>query len=140
MSQPGLTFDLRTLDFDGPLVAIPGFPNRVIRHCAIFINTASGINTPQDLAGKLTGEFGMYGHNAGGVAKKHSFRRLRCKPKQWSLDHWPLNRYMPPFDRILPPHPANVEMSPVPKGKALGDMPKSGEIDALISARSRLLE
>ena len=43
---------------------------------------------------------------------------------------------MPPFDFIRQPHPADVEVTPVPEGKALGLMLDVGEIDALISARA----
>ncbi len=42
--------------------------------------------------------------------------------------------YMPPFDFVAQPHPANVDVSPVPEGKALGPMLEAGEIDAFISA------
>ena len=66
VSELGLTFYLRTLDLDDPpFIAIPVFPNRQFRHSAIFVNTSSGINKPQDLAGKTVGELGTYGHDAG---------------------------------------------------------------------------
>ncbi|MEJ7665059.1 MAG: hypothetical protein WKG07_38835 [Hymenobacter sp.] len=66
VSELGLSFYLRTLDLDNPpFIAIPVFPNRFFRHSAIFVNKASGIEKPADLAGKTIGEFGMYGHDAG---------------------------------------------------------------------------
>ncbi|HXM07658.1 MAG TPA: hypothetical protein VN936_09335, partial [Candidatus Acidoferrum sp.] len=70
VSELGLTFYLRTLDLDDPpFIAIPVFPNRFFRHSSVFINKASGIKTPQDLAGKTVGELSTYGHDAGVWAK-----------------------------------------------------------------------
>src|SRR5579872_4179376 len=61
----GLTYYLRTLNLDDPpFIAIPVFPARFFRHAAIFINTNSGIRSPQDLAGKKIGEPFSYGTDA----------------------------------------------------------------------------
>src|SRR5690625_4922525 len=66
VAELGLTFYLRTLDCDDPpFIAIPVFPARHFRHSCVFVNTASGIAAPPDLAGKTIGEFGMYGPDVG---------------------------------------------------------------------------
>lgn len=36
---------------DPPFIALPIFPNRAFRHSAICIHKASGIQSPEDLAG-----------------------------------------------------------------------------------------
>jgi 4,5-dihydroxyphthalate decarboxylase len=110
------------------------FPNRQFRHSAIFVNTASGITTPQDLAGKLVGEFAMYGHDAGVVAKGVLSDEYGVTPEQsrWVVGgfDWP----MAPFDFVPQLHPADVEVTRAPEGKALGPMLEAGELDAMISA------
>lgn len=135
VSELGLTFYLRTLEYDNPpFIAIPVFPNRVFRHAAIYINKDSGIKKPQDLAGKTVGEFGVYGHDAGVWPKGILADDYGVTPDQCRWVIGATDWYMPPFDFIPQPHPKNVEVTPVPVGKKLGDMLESGEIDALISA------
>lgn len=66
VSDLGFSYFLRTMDFDHPpFLAIPVFLLHMFRHSAIYINKASGITKPQDLAGKRIGELAMYGHDAG---------------------------------------------------------------------------
>ena len=135
VSELGLTFYLRTLELDNPpFIAIPVFPNRAFRHSAIFINKASGIEKPADLAGKTIGEFGVYGHDAGIWPKGMLADEYGVRPEQsrWLIgaSDW----YMPPYDFVPRPHPADVDVRPVPVGKALGPMLEAGEIDAFISA------
>jgi len=135
VSELGLTFYLRTLDFDDPpFIAIPVFPNRFFRHSAVFVNKASGITSPQDLAGKTVGELGTYGHDAGVwakgiIAEDYGVTPDRCR---WIIGG--TDNVLRPHSFIPQPHPANVDVSPVPEGKALGPMLESGEIDALFSA------
>ena len=135
VAELGLTFYLRTLELDDPpFVAIPVFPARVFRHSAIFINTSKGIKTPQDLAGKTIGEFGIYGHDAGVWPKgilsdEYGVTVDQCR---WVIGG--ADQPMPPYDFVQPAHPANVSIAPAPKGKALGPMLDAGEIDAFISA------
>jgi hypothetical protein len=135
VSELGLTFYLRTLELDDPpFIAIPVFPNRHFRHSAIYVNVDSGIEEPADLVGKTIGEFGTYGHDAGIWPKGILADDYGVTPEQsrWVIggsDWW-----MPPFDYIPFIQPEGVEIEVAPKGKELGPMLESGEIDALISA------
>ncbi len=135
VSELGMTYYLRTLDFDDPpFIALPVFPNRCFRHSAIYVNTASGIKKPEDLAGKTVGEFAVYGHDAGVWPKgilsdEYGVTPDQCRWIVGGLD-WP----MEPIDFIPHLHPANIEVTSAPEGKDLGDMLEAGEIDALISA------
>lgn len=135
VAELGLTFYLRTLDLeDPPFVALPVFLARQFRHSAIFVNTASGIERPQDLAGRTIGEFATYGHDAGVWAKGILSDEFGVTPEQsrWVVGgfDWP----MAPFDFVPQPHPANVDVTWAPEGKALGPMLEAGEVDAFISA------
>ncbi|MGV9801978.1 4,5-dihydroxyphthalate decarboxylase [Mycobacterium sp. NPDC003449] len=135
VAELGLTFYLRTLDLDDPpFIALPIFLARQFRHSAIFVNRASGITTPRDLAGATVGEFAVYGHDAGVTAKgmladEYGVTLDQCRWIVGGFD-WP----MAPFDFVPQPHPAGVEVTAAPDGKALGPMLAAGEIDALISA------
>jgi 4,5-dihydroxyphthalate decarboxylase len=135
VSELGLTFYLRTLELDDPpFVALPIFLARQFRHSAIFVNTAAGIESPQDLAGKTVGEFAVYGHDAGVNAKGMLSDEYGLTPDQC---RWVVGGFdfpIPPFDFVPQPHPADVEVVRAPDGRALGPMLEAGEIDAMISA------
>jgi hypothetical protein len=135
VAELGWTFYLRTLDLDDPpFIALPVFPNRVFRHSAIFVNSSSGISTPQDLAGKTVGEFAMYGQDSGVWAKGILSDDYGLTPEQCRWVIGGLDAPMPPFDFVPQPHPAHVDVTVAPEGKALGPMLEAGEIDALFSA------
>lgn len=135
VSELGLTYYLRTLDFnEPPFIALPVFPNRCFRHSAIFVNTSSGIEKPQDLAGKAIGEFAVYGHDAGVWPKGILSDGYGVTPDQCRWIIGGLDFTMAPIDFIPRPHPANVNVTMVPEGKELGEMLQTGEIDALIAA------
>ena len=135
VSELGLTYFLRTFEMDDPpFLALPVFPNRCFRHSAIYVNTDSGIETPQDLAGKTIGELAVYGHDAGVWPKgilsdAYGFKPERSRWVIGGLD-WPLGA----IDFIPHPHPDNVEESHAEEGADLGQMLADGRIDALISA------
>ena len=135
VSELGFTYYLRTFqDGRSPFVAIPVFPNRAFRHSAIFVNKGTGIAKPQDLNGKIIGELALYGHDAGIMPKGILMDEFGFSPKtcHWIIGglDWPLQ----PIDFVSHPHPSNVQVTDIPKGKELGAMLEAGEIDALISA------
>lgn len=135
VAELGWTYFLRTLDFDDPpFLALPVFPNRQFRHSAIYVNVASGIRKPEDLADRTVGEFATYGHDAGFWAKgilsdEYGVTPDQCRWVVGGLD-WPLA----PIDFIPFLHPDDVEVTRAFEGADLGAVLEGGEIDALISA------
>ena len=134
VSELGLTFYLRTLDLDDPpFIALPVFPNRFFRHSSVFVNSASGITSPRDLAGKTAGELSTYGHDAGVWAKGIIADDYGVTPDacRWIIGG--TNSPGAPHDFIPQPHPANVAVT-AESERALSGMLEAGEIDALFSA------
>jgi len=135
VSELGLTYFLRTMDFDDPpFLAIPVFPNRCFRHSAIYINKASGIERPQDLAGKTIGELALYGHDAGVMPKGLLADEFGVTPDQCRWVVGGIDFPMQPIDFVPHAQPGNVEVTWAAEGTDLGAMLEAGEIDALISA------
>ena len=135
VSELGMTYFLRT--FAGrnpPFLAIPVFPVRSFRHGAIYINKASGISRPQDLAGKRIGELALYGHDAGVMPKGILSDDFGVKPEQSRWIVGGIDFPMDPVDFVPHPVPDGVEVEWASKDVDLGDMLETGEIDALISA------
>ena len=135
VSELGMTYFLRTFE-DGvsPFLAIPVFPVRSFRHGAIYINKASGIERPEDLAGKRIGELALYGHDAGVMPKGVLSDEFGVKPEQ---SRWIVGRIdfpMDPIDFVPRPAPDGVEVEYAAKNVDLGDLLEAGEIDVLISA------
>ncbi|MGV0040361.1 4,5-dihydroxyphthalate decarboxylase [Mycobacterium colombiense] len=133
VSELGLTYFLRTMDFDDPpFLAIPVFPNRCFRHSAIYVNKDSDITRPQDLAGKTVGELAVYGHDAGVMPKGILSDEFGVTPEQCRWIVGPIDFPMAAVDFIPQPHPADVEVAWT--GDDLGKQLEAGQIDALISA------
>lgn len=134
LAEFGLTYFLRTFDLDdAPFLALPIFPNRNFRHSAIFVNTAAGIDKPQDLAGRTVGEFALYGHDAGvwpkGIlADEYGVTPEQCRWVIGGTDH-----PIPALDWIPQPVPEGVQVRHAREDQTLGAMLEAGEIDALIS-------
>lgn len=115
---------------EAPFVAIPVFPSRVFRHGYFFINSASNIRTPGDLAGKRGGvpEYTMTAAVYMRGLMQHEFG---VAPEQVE---WVQGR----ADRLGRALPANVRLRQAPAGTELGDLLERGEIDFLMTANNPL--
>lgn len=134
VAELGLTYYLRSLDTaDPPFVALPIFPARNFRHSAMFVNTDAGITTPEDLAGRTIGEFGLYGSDPGVWLKgilhdEYGVAPEKCRWVIGGTDH-----PIPAFDWIPQPVPDGVDVRHAADGRTLAAMLESGELDALLS-------
>lgn len=135
VSELGMTYFLRTFESgESPFLAIPVFPVRSFRHGAIYINKASGIAWPEDLAGKRIGELALYGHDAGVMPKGILSDDYGVKPEQSRWIVGGIDFPMDPIDFVPHPVPQGVEVEWASKDVDLGELLETGEIDALISA------
>ncbi len=117
-----------------PYRAMPAFVSRMFRHSGIYINTAKGIRAPVDLKGRTVGvpEYqmtaavwirGILEHEYG-VAPAEMRWRNGGLEEPGRAEKIPLQL------------PNGVDLKPIPEGKTLSAMLETGEIDALVSARS----
>ena len=124
---------LRTLEQpDRPYLAVPIFPSRHFRFSSVFINTASGIRTPADMAGKRIGL--MVFDMAAAVWQRGIFE-----------DYYGLDRTAPIYvtGGLEAPRSGDEHPQVYPEkftvertDKPLAQMLASGEIDALYTARA----
>jgi 4,5-dihydroxyphthalate decarboxylase len=134
VAELGLTYFLRTFDLeDSPFLALPIFPNRNFRHSSVFVNTAAGIEKPQDLAGKTIGEFALYGHDPGVWIKGIFSDEYGLTPDQSRWVIGGTDHPIPAFGWIPKPVPAGVDVHHAAQDETLSAMLERGEIDALIS-------
>ncbi|MFK0143384.1 substrate-binding domain-containing protein [Streptomyces murinus] len=134
VSEYGLTYFLRTFDLeDSPFLALPIFPNRNFRHSSVFVNTAAGIEKPQDLVGKTIGEFAMFGHDPGVWMKGIFSDEYGLTPDQSRWVIGGTDHPLPAFDWVPQPVPEGVDVRHAADGETLSAMLEAGEIDALIS-------
>ncbi len=134
VSELGMTYFLRAMEVNPEFLAIPVFPNRAFRHSAIYINKASGIERPEDLAGKTVGELALYGHDAGVMPKGMLSDDYGVSPNQCRWIVGGIDFPLKPIDFVPQPYPADVEVSWAAPDDDLGRKLEAGEIDALISA------
>src|SRR5258706_6548224 len=115
-----------------PFVAIPVFPSRTFRHRCIFVNTASGIEKPEDFRGKRVGvpEYtmtaavwlrGMFQHEYG--VKPEDVQWVQAGEEQ-------LGRK----DRVDFDLPQGIRLEIV-RDKTLNEMIEGGAIDAMMAPR-----
>jgi ABC-type nitrate/sulfonate/bicarbonate transport system substrate-binding protein len=134
VAELGLTYFLRMWDTpQSPFMALPIFPNRNFRHSAFFVGEASGIERPEDLAGRTIGEFALWGHDPGVWMKGILAEEFGVTPNQC---HWVIggtDHPIPSFDWIPQPVPAGVDVRHADDGETLAAMLESGAIDALLS-------
>jgi 4,5-dihydroxyphthalate decarboxylase len=134
VAEYGLTYFLRSWDTpESPFVALPIFPNRNFRHEALFVSERSGIERPEDLAGRTIGEFALWGSDPGvwmkGIlAEEYGVTPEKCR---WIIGGTDFP--VPAFDWIPQPVPEGVDVRHAPAGATLAAMLESGEIDALLS-------
>ncbi len=134
VAELGLTYFLRMWDTpESPFLALPIFPNRNFRHSAVFVNSAAGIDRPEDLAGKTIGEFALYGHDAGVWPKGILAEEFGVTPDQSRWVIGGTDHPIPSFDWVPQPLPTDVEVRHAGDGQTLASMLETGEIDALFS-------
>lgn len=135
-------FDVSELSFSGyvmrrsrgqdDLTALPVFLSRSFRHNIVYVNAASGIERPEELAGKRVGvpEYQMTAAVwlRGLLEDEHGVKPGDMEWFQGGLETWGRK----PFQ---PVEPEGVRIVPTERGKTLAGMLADGELDALISPR-----
>ena len=115
------------------LVAIPVFPSRFFRQSCIFIHAGSNIRRPEDLRGKRIGvpEYQMTAAvwARGILSDDYGVHAADVAWVQGGLEE--PGRL--PFE---PVEPAGIKVGFAPADRSLAQMLESGEIDALVTART----
>jgi 4,5-dihydroxyphthalate decarboxylase len=115
-----------------PFIALPVFPSRTFRHRCIFVNSAAGIERPEDLRGKRIGvpEYSM----TAAVWLRGLFQHEYGVPPE--AMHWIQAGEEEPGrkDRVAFEMPPGVRLESV-ADRTLNEMIESGAIDAMISPR-----
>jgi 4,5-dihydroxyphthalate decarboxylase len=125
---------LTTARGDNEYIGIPAFVSRVFRHSGIYIRTDRGIKRPEDLKGKRVG-VPEYQITANVWMRGMLADDYGVKPEHI---HWRRGGIEEPGrgERTPIQLPDNVDLQQVPDDKTLSTMLATGEIDAMLSARS----
>jgi 4,5-dihydroxyphthalate decarboxylase len=119
---------------DAPFVAIPAFLSRSFRHSGIYVHTGSGIERPEQLAGRTVG-VAEYQLTANvwirGILAEHYGVPVGSVRYRTGGLHEPGRP-----EKLAVKLPADVEVAPIGPGQTLSDMLASGEIDALYTPRT----
>lgn len=117
-----------------PYIGIPVFPGRRFRHGGIFINRDSGIEKPEDLAGRIVGtpEYQMTAPVwiRGIIEDEHGVKPSDIRWRAGGL--WQADR----TEKVKFQAPDGVELERIGPGETLSQMLVDGEIDALIGPRA----
>ena len=110
---------------DTPFVAIPVFPSRIFRHSCVFVNAASGIRKPEDLAGRRVGV--PYYQMTAAVWVRGFLQHDFGVPPE--AIHWVVGGEMP--GRLS--GPASIQADRLAPGESLELMLEAGKLDALVT-------
>lgn len=114
-------------------VAIPIFLSRAFRHSSIYINTKSGIQRPEDLAGKTVGvqqfqqTIGLWVR--GILADEHGVKSSDVQWRNGGLEA------PGGGERLKLDLPDSISLSPIPQGQTLNGMLAKGDLDAIIATK-----
>lgn len=118
----------------GRFVAIPAFLSRSFRHGGIYINQASGIARPEDLAGRTVGlaEYQLTANVwiRGMLAEHHGVPVASVRYRTGGL-HAPGRA-----EKLRLDLPGDLDIAPIPPGGTLSEMLAAGELDAVYSPRT----
>lgn len=136
-------FDITELSFssymrmvdqgNSPYTAVPAFLSRAFRHSSFYIRTDRGIRSPADLTGRLVGvpEYQMTAALwlRGMLQDEHGISPLDIK---WRTG----GQEQPGREERMPVSIDGLDLKSIPEGATLSAMLQSGEIDAMLSART----
>jgi 4,5-dihydroxyphthalate decarboxylase len=118
---------------DRRFIAIPVYPSRTFRHRCIFVNTASGVEKPEDLKGKRVGvpEYTMTAAVWLRGLLQHEYG-VAPEEIRWFQggEEQPGRKDRVDFDL-----PAGIRLEVIQQDRTLNEMIESGEIDVLMSPR-----
>jgi 4,5-dihydroxyphthalate decarboxylase len=117
-----------------PFVAIPVFPSRSFRHNGIYVHAGSGIDRPEQLAGRTVGvaEYQLTANVwiRGILADRHGVPVSAVRYRTGGL-------HEPGRPEKLPIRlPVGIDIAPVGPGQTLSDLLADGTIDAVYSPRT----
>lgn len=114
-------------------IAIPVFLSRTFRHSAIYVRSDSGIERPEDLAGRRVGapEYGLTALTWVRAFLQHDYD---VHPRQIK---WMVGGLEQPGreERAHFEPPTGVSLEPIPPGETLNSMIGAGKIDAIMAPR-----
>ena len=119
---------------NSPFVGIPIFPSRFFDILAIYYNVASGIKKPEDFKDKKVGT-PEYAMTAGVWIRGFLNDDYGVRPQDMK---WFLGGQVEPGrkERVKLDLPPEIKFRSIPDDRTLNSMLESGDLDALISARS----
>jgi 4,5-dihydroxyphthalate decarboxylase len=135
VAEMGLRFYIAMLDADpDAYIAIPVFPVRLFRLASIYVNAASPIRAPSDLAGKRFGEVHTFGHDAGiwvrGILRDYHGVSFDCHASYFVGG---VERASAKWDWLPRDWPASARAEHIGPTRTLDAMLEAEEIDVLFS-------
>jgi len=119
---------------DPQFIAIPVFPSRMFRHSSIYINTASGIKSPNDLIGR---KIGVPEYQMTAPVWIRGILEDEYGVPHTSVQYLSGGAEEPGRDEKLKLNlPPSVKIQPIQPHQTLSNMLANGEIDAMHSARA----